>query len=163
MKSHNGCLITIIAAIILFCAVALKWSAFFIWLALLGGLGGFIYWLTTSSEEDAAKRQEQEKNYSDPKWRKSNPKEAAEIERRMAMQAESAKKREQEEAFNKKRQELAKKGVVSCPNCGSTSIASVKSGPDTTVYGYSWTRELAGGCTVVNVCQVCGQRFYPGT
>ena len=66
------------------------------------------------------------------------------------------------EALQKKRQELAEQGIVSCPRCGSTSIAGVRSGPDTTVDGYSWARELTGGCTVVNVCQVCGHRFYPG-
>jgi len=61
-----------------------------------------------------------------------------------------------------KRRNLAAQGIVSCPRCASTTITALRTRPDTTAIGYSVARELIGSCDVVNVCQVCGQRFYPG-
>lgn len=66
--------------------------------------------------------------------------------------------------FLQKRKDLMEKGIVSCPRCGSTAITSVRQGSyaDTFAEGYSWAREISGGCTVLNVCQNCNHRFYPG-
>lgn len=78
-------------------------------------------------------------------------------------QREEAQRQQRQREIQAKRQELMKKGIISCPACASTAITSVRSPrADTFAEGYSWAREISGGCTVINVCQNCGHRFYPG-
>ena len=128
-----GCGTGFICLFLFVFAIAFEWSALIVWLAIIGGIVCLFYSVS---------------NQDDPEPKKSEP--------------VSTPQTHAHEALQKKRKKLAEQGIVSCPRCGSTSIAGVRSGPDTTVDGYSWARELTGGCTVVNVCQVCGHRFYPG-
>ena len=58
-------------------------------------------------------------------------------------------------ALAKKREELKKQGIASCPKCGSTSIATVNR-------GYSLILGFIGSGTPMNVCQACGYKFRPG-
>lgn len=92
---------------------------------------------------------------------------AQEIALAQAQQRENERRVEEvqrQREFAERRQELMAQGIVSCPRCGSTAITSVRQGPyaDTFAEGYSWAREISGGCTVLNVCQNCSHRFYPG-
>ena len=99
---------------------------------------------------------------SDPNWRANNPDKMEAIDKQRRINEAQAEQKKKQEEFNKKRADLLAKGVVSCPNCGSTAITSIPAAPDPFAVGYSAARELAGGCTVKNVCQACGCRFYPG-
>ena len=47
-------------------------------------------------------------------------------------------------------------GILKCPKCGSGHIATVNR-------GYTITTGFIGSGKAVNVCQVCGHRFTPGT
>ena len=58
-------------------------------------------------------------------------------------------------ALAKKREELKKQGIASCPKCGSTSIATVNR-------GYSMVTGFIGSGKPVNVCQVCGHKWETG-
>ncbi|MEI3595332.1 MAG: hypothetical protein V8Q58_07505 [Anaerobutyricum hallii] len=60
--------------------------------------------------------------------------------------------REQEE---KRRAKEQAKSHVTCPKCGSTSIA-------TTNRGYSFFTGFIGSGKPVNVCQKCGYKWKPG-
>lgn len=51
--------------------------------------------------------------------------------------------------------ENKKRGIVSCPKCGSTSIATINR-------GYTLTTGLVGSGKARNVCQACGHRWKPG-
>ncbi|MBP3447311.1 MAG: hypothetical protein J6K64_08580 [Clostridia bacterium] len=62
---------------------------------------------------------------------------------------------EERRAIAKKREELKKQGIASCPKCGSTSIATVNR-------GYSMVTGFIGSGKPVNVCQVCGHKWETG-
>lgn len=90
--------------------------------------------------------------------------EQAQKDSKIAAYKKANEEAQRQREFLQTRKELMEKGIVSCPRCGSTAITSVKQGPhaDTFAEGYSWARKLSGGCTVLNVCQNCNHRFYPG-
>lgn len=94
------------------------------------------------------------------KYKKAEEK-AIELEHKKEEQRKLKEAQHQRE-INARRQELAAQGISSCPRCASTSIATVRSLPITSAPGYSGVRELLGDCNTINVCQVCGQKFYPG-
>jgi len=61
----------------------------------------------------------------------------------------------QQQAKAQRKQDLAN-GILKCPKCGSGKIATVNR-------GYTITTGFIGSGQAVNVCQVCGHRFKPGT
>ncbi len=62
---------------------------------------------------------------------------------------------EERRVIAKKREELKKQGIASCPKCGSTSIATVNR-------GYSMVSGFIGSGKPINVCQVCGHKWETG-
>ncbi len=119
-------------------------------------------------EEQNRKSDEQLKaQLSDPEWRKNNPESVALYEDLFERQRLAEEKRKEEEQkkleFAQKRKKLLAQGIVTCPRCGSRAITSIRSTRiDITAEGYSAAKELVGGLEVLNVCQACAHRFYPG-
>lgn len=86
-------------------------------------------------------------------------KKAKEQQRQQEAAQEQQRQREQQQQqreFQAKRRKLMAQGIPSCPICGSTSIATVNR-------GYSIMTGFYGSGQAVNVCQVCGHRFKPGS
>ena len=61
----------------------------------------------------------------------------------------------QQQAKAQRKQDLAN-GILKCPKCGAGKIATINR-------GYTITTGFVGSGQAVNVCQVCGHRFKPGT
>ena len=68
-------------------------------------------------------------------------------------QKEAEQRRQKE--FEAKRREYRAKGIPTCPNCGSHSIATMNR-------GYSIVWGFIGSGKPVNVCQVCGHKWSIG-
>ena len=81
--------------------------------------------------------------------------------RRQMQSIKAAEKRQQEaencrqQEIQHKRAEYSKKGIPTCPKCGSPSIKTINR-------GYSIVWGFIGSGKPVNVCQNCGHKWEPG-
>lgn len=82
-------------------------------------------------------------------------KEAAERSRQQQIQNARDEYDRQQAAKAQRKADLAN-GILKCPKCGADRIATVNR-------GYTITTGFIGSGQAVNVCQVCGHRFKPGT
>lgn len=73
-----------------------------------------------------------------------------------AKKAKEELERKKQAELNKKRAEYSARGIPTCPQCGSTSIATINR-------GYSMVSGFIGSGKPMNVCQKCGHKFKPGT
>lgn len=102
-----------------------------------------------------SKKEEYERAMSDFEAYK-NEKVREKIEVRQTVEKNMQQQKAQKLDVERKRTVAQMKGLPSCPTCGSTAIATVNR-------GYSALWGFVGSGQPVNVCQVCGHKFRPGT
>ena len=71
------------------------------------------------------------------------------------MHIEQERKQKEQKELARKRNEYSKKGIPTCPKCGSPSIATVNRGY-TIIWGF------IGSGKPINVCQNCGHKWEIG-
>ena len=124
----------------------------------------FLSWAGLSAGVEEYKRKKADYDLAQKDYKLYVAKKAAEESAKEKLREDMIlKKNQEEEAQKKQREQLEKtvaankaKGIACCPRCASTSIATINR-------GYSAVWGALGSGQPVNVCQMCGYKFKPGS